>query len=81
MSGPGAQGQAVVEGGQYVRTQFLQADLADELHVTRGGFFVSDTTAPRFVTPRRAVPQSSLRRMHLVDVSRAGQTAVLQYPV
>jgi riboflavin-specific deaminase-like protein len=71
----------MVEGGEHVHTQFLADDLADELHVTVGGFFVADPAAPRFVTPGVALPQSSARRMRLAEVSRAGQTAVLRYLV
>ncbi|HEY7143954.1 MAG TPA: dihydrofolate reductase family protein [Streptosporangiaceae bacterium] len=74
-------GRLMVEGGEHVHTQFLQADLADELHVTIGGFFVGDQTAPRFVSPGVRLPQSAARRMFLADVSRAGETAVLRYLV
>ena len=79
----GARGtrRLMVEGGEQVHTQFLQADLADEVHVTIGGFFVGDQKAPRFVTPGFSLPQSPARRMLLADVSRAGQTAVLRYLV
>jgi riboflavin-specific deaminase-like protein len=69
----------MVEGGEQIHTEFLRANLADELHVTIGGFFVADTAAPRFVTPTVPLPQSSTRRMHLAEVSQAGQTAVLRY--
>jgi 5-amino-6-(5-phosphoribosylamino)uracil reductase len=72
-------GRLMVEGGEQVHTQFLAADLADELHVTIGGFFVADPTAPRFVTPGVRLPQSADRRMRLAEVSRAGETAVLRY--
>jgi 5-amino-6-(5-phosphoribosylamino)uracil reductase len=74
-------GRLMVEGGEQVHTQFLRADLVDELHVTIGGFFVADPGAPRFVTQGVRLPQSSTRRMRLADVSRAGETAVLRYLV
>ena len=74
-------GRLMVEGGEQVHTQFLQADLADEVHVTIGGFFVGDQKAPRFVSPAVSLPQSPTRRMRLADVSRAGETAVLRYLV
>jgi riboflavin-specific deaminase-like protein len=74
-------GRLMVEGGEQVHTQFLAADLADELHVTIGGFFVADPAAPRFVTPGVRLPQSADRRMRLAEVSRAGETAVLRYLV
>ncbi len=74
-------GRLMVEGGEQVHTQFLAADLADELHVTIGGFFVADPAAPRFVTPGVQLPQNAARRMQLIEVSRAGETAVLRYMV
>jgi 5-amino-6-(5-phosphoribosylamino)uracil reductase len=74
-------GRLMVEGGEQLHTQFLAADLADELHVTIGGFFVADPAAPRFVTPGVRLPQSADRRMQLAEVSRAGETAVLRYLV
>ena len=69
----------LVEGGEQIHTEFLRADLADEIHVAIGGFFVADTAAPRFVTPGIVLPPSPARRMHLAEVSRAGETAVLRY--
>jgi riboflavin-specific deaminase-like protein len=57
-------GRLMVEGGEQVHTQFLQADLADEVHVTIGGFFVGDQTAPRFVSPGVGLPQSPKRPSH-----------------
>ncbi|HLI38272.1 MAG TPA: dihydrofolate reductase family protein [Streptosporangiaceae bacterium] len=77
----GARGvkRLMVEGGEQVHTQFLAADLADELHVTIGGFFVADPAAPRFVTQGVRLPQNAARRMRLAEVSRAGETAVLRY--
>jgi 5-amino-6-(5-phosphoribosylamino)uracil reductase len=74
-------GRIMVEGGEQVHTQFLQQDLADELHVTISGFFVADTSAPRFTAPGARLPQDSGRRMRLADISRAGETAVLRYLV
>lgn len=74
-------GRLMVEGGEQVHTQFLAADLADELQVTIGGFFVADPAAPRFVMPGVRLPQSAARRMRLAEVSRAGETAVLRYLV
>jgi riboflavin biosynthesis pyrimidine reductase len=71
----------MVEGGEQVHTQFLAEDLADELHVTIGGFFVADPDAPRFVTQRVKLPHSPDRRMHLAEASMAGETAVLRYLV
>ena len=39
----------MVEGGGTVHTQFLTADLADELHLVVAPFFVGDSRARRFV--------------------------------
>ena len=77
----GARGIArlMVEGGEHVHTQFLHQGLADELHLTIGGFFVADPAAPRFVTPGVRLPQDSEHRMRLAGVSQAGETAVLRY--
>jgi 5-amino-6-(5-phosphoribosylamino)uracil reductase len=71
----------MVEGGEQVHTSFLAADLADEVHLTIGGFWVADPSAPRFTSPGVKLPQDSARRMRLADVSRAGETAVLRYLV
>lgn len=77
----GARGirRLMVEGGEHVHTQFLSQGLADELHLTIGGFFVTDPAAPRFVTPGVRLPQDSAHRMRLAGVSQAGETAVLRY--
>ena len=77
----GARGirRLMVEGGEKVHTQFLLEGLADELHVTIGGFFVADLAAPRFTTPGVRLPQDSAHRMRLAEVSQAGETAVLRY--
>ena len=39
----------MVEGGGAVHTQFLTADLADELHLVVAPFFVGDSRGRRFV--------------------------------
>ncbi|MCU1551940.1 MAG: deaminase [Glaciihabitans sp.] len=41
--------QLMVEGGGKVHTQFLAANLVDELHLAVAPFFVGDPQAPRFV--------------------------------
>ena len=43
----------MVEGGGTVHTQFLTADLADELHLVVAPFFVGDSRARRFVSDGR----------------------------
>ena len=51
----------MVEGGGTVHTQFLTADLADELHLVVAPFFVGDPRARRFVG-RRPFPWNPDRR-------------------
>src|SRR4029077_15764195 len=43
----------MVEGGGTVHTQFLTADIADELHLVVAPFFLGDSRAQRFVTDGR----------------------------
>jgi len=43
--------QLMVEGGTTIHTQFLTADLADEIHLAVAPFFVGDADAPRFMLP------------------------------
>ena len=45
--------QLMVEGGTTIHTQFLIADLADEIHLAVAPFFVGDADAPRFVHARQ----------------------------
>ena len=53
--------QLMVEGGTTIHTQFLTADLADEIHLAVAPFFVGDADAPRFVLPGN-FPHGSSRR-------------------
>ena len=53
----------MVEGGGTVHTQFLTADLADELHLVVAPFFVGDSRARRFVGDGR-FPWNPDRRAH-----------------
>ena len=46
----------MVEGGGRVHTQFLTADLADELHLVVAPFFVGDLPRPPVRRRRRASP-------------------------
>ena len=73
----------MVEGGGTVHTQFLTADLADELHLVVAPFFVGDSRARRFVgdgrlpveprTGRRArSPRSPDRRRGAAAVRALG---------
>jgi 5-amino-6-(5-phosphoribosylamino)uracil reductase len=68
----------MVEGGASVLTQFLQADLADELVLAIAPFFIGDPAAPRFVHAGhfRWTPGN---RARLAGVTSAGDMAVLRY--
>jgi len=68
----------MVEGGGLVHTQFLTADLADELHLVVAPFFVGDSTARRFVGDGR-FPFNPDRRARLVEVRQIGDVALLRY--
>ncbi|GAB2650135.1 RibD family protein [Nocardia goodfellowii] len=76
----GARGiaQLMVEGGTRVHTEFLAADLADELHLAVAPILVGDPAAPRFTGPA-AYPGGPHRRLHLAEVTRVGDMAVLRY--
>jgi 5-amino-6-(5-phosphoribosylamino)uracil reductase len=68
----------MVEGGGRMLTQFLLADLADELHLVVAPFFVGDSRARRFVGDG-AFPWNPDRRARLVDASRIGDVVLLRY--
>ena len=68
----------MVEGGGSVHTQFLTADLADELHLVVAPFFVGDPRARRFVGDGR-FPWNPDRRADLADVRRLGDVVLLRY--
>jgi len=68
----------LVEGGSHVHTQFLTAELADELHVVVAPLFVGDSRAPRFVGDGR-FPWDEHRRAELADVRRIGDVVLLRY--
>jgi 5-amino-6-(5-phosphoribosylamino)uracil reductase len=68
----------LVEGGGSVHTQFLTADLADELHVVVAPFFVGDSRARRFVGDGR-FPWDVQRRAVLADVRRLEDVVLMQY--
>jgi 5-amino-6-(5-phosphoribosylamino)uracil reductase len=70
--------RVMVEGGASVLTQFLQADLADELVLAIAPFFIGDPAAPRFVHAGhfRWTPGN---RARLAGVTSAGDMAVLRY--
>jgi 5-amino-6-(5-phosphoribosylamino)uracil reductase len=68
----------MVEGGAMVHTQFLTADLADELHLVIAPFFVGDSRARRFVSDGR-FPWNPDRRATLAEVRRIDDVVLLRY--
>ena len=68
----------MVEGGGTVLTQFLTADLVDELHLVVAPMFVGDSRAPRLVGDGR-FPWNPDRRAHLAGVRQIGDVVLLRY--
>ena len=68
----------MVEGGGMVHTQFLAADLVDELHLVVAPFFVGDSSAPRFVRDGH-FPWNAQRRATLAEVRQIGDVVLLRY--
>jgi 5-amino-6-(5-phosphoribosylamino)uracil reductase len=68
----------MVEGGGTVHTQFLTADLADELHLVIAPFFVGDSHARRFVDDGR-FPWNAHRRATLAETRQIGDVVLLRY--
>jgi 5-amino-6-(5-phosphoribosylamino)uracil reductase len=68
----------MVEGGGATLTQFLAADLADELHLVVAPFFVGDTRAVRVVGDG-PFPWNAARRGTLLDVQRIDDLVLLRY--
>jgi 5-amino-6-(5-phosphoribosylamino)uracil reductase len=68
----------LVEGGGTIHTQFLTADLVDELQLTVAPVFVGDSAAPRFVRDG-CFPWNPGRRAALVDVRKIGDVVLLRY--
>jgi 5-amino-6-(5-phosphoribosylamino)uracil reductase len=68
----------MVEGGGTMHTQFLTADLADELHLVVAPFFVGDSRARRFVGDGR-FPWNPRRRATLAEVRQIGDVVLLRY--
>jgi 5-amino-6-(5-phosphoribosylamino)uracil reductase len=61
-----------------VLTQFLTADLADELHLVVAPLFVGDSRAPRLVGDG-CFPWHAGRRAPLVGVRQIGDVVLLRY--
>ncbi len=68
----------MVEGGGQVHTQFLTADLADELQLVVAPFFVGDSQAHRFVGDG-AFPWNPGRRAQLVETRQIEDVVLLRY--
>jgi 5-amino-6-(5-phosphoribosylamino)uracil reductase len=68
----------MVEGGGTMHTQFLTADLVDELNLVIAPFFVGDSRAPRFVGDGR-FPWNPDRRAVLAEVRQIGDVVLLRY--
>jgi 5-amino-6-(5-phosphoribosylamino)uracil reductase len=68
----------MVEGGGTVHTQFLTADLADELDLVVAPFFVGDSRARRFVGDG-CFPWNQGRRAPLAEVRQIGDVVLLRY--
>lgn len=77
MSDRGVQ-RLMVEGGGSIHTQFLTADLADELDLVVAPFFVGDSRACRFVGDGD-FPWNAHRRAPLADVRQIGDVVLLRY--
>jgi 5-amino-6-(5-phosphoribosylamino)uracil reductase len=71
-------GRLMVEGGGTIHTQFLTAQLADELHLVVAPFFVGDSKAPRFVGDGD-FPWTHERRATLAEVRQVGDVVLLRY--
>lgn len=76
----GARGvrRLMVEGGGNVYTQFLAADLVDELQIAIAPFFIGAEDAPRFVLPGR-FPYGPRNPLRLADTKRLGELVLLRY--
>jgi 5-amino-6-(5-phosphoribosylamino)uracil reductase len=68
----------MVEGGGTMHTQFLTADLADELHLVIAPLFVGDSRARRFVSDGH-FPWNPARRATLAEVRHIGDVVLLRY--
>jgi 5-amino-6-(5-phosphoribosylamino)uracil reductase len=68
----------MVEGGGTVLTQFLTADLADELHLVVAPIFVGDSRARRLVDDGH-YPWRDGRRATLAETRQIGDVVLLRY--
>ena len=77
LAGRGAR-RLMVEGGGKTITQFLAADLVDELQLAVAPVFVGDRHAPRFVGDAR-FPWSGDQRAVLAEARTVGDVVLLRY--
>lgn len=77
LSGRGVQ-RLIVEGGGAIHTQFLTAELADQLDLVVAPLFVGDSRAPRFVGDGD-FPWDAEHRAPLAEVHRIGDVVLLRY--
>lgn len=68
----------MVEGGGRIHTQFLTADLADELNLVVAPFFLGDAGAHRFVGDG-CFPWNPYRRAPLAEIRQIGDVVLLRY--
>jgi 5-amino-6-(5-phosphoribosylamino)uracil reductase len=68
----------MVEGGGRLHTQFLVADIADELQLVIAPFFVGESSAPRFVGSG-SFPWTANRRARLAETRRIADVVLLRY--
>jgi 5-amino-6-(5-phosphoribosylamino)uracil reductase len=71
-------GRLLVEGGASVLSQFLAADLADELQVAVAPFLVGDSRARRFLVDG-CYPWTARRRARLVETRVLDDVVLLRY--
>jgi 5-amino-6-(5-phosphoribosylamino)uracil reductase len=68
----------MVEGGGSIHTQFLTADVVDELQLVVAPFFIGDSKARRFVDDG-TFPWDSDHRSSLAEVRQLGDVVLLRY--
>lgn len=68
----------MVEGGGRTHSQFLAAELVDELQVAVAPLLVGDSRAPRFV-PDGDFPWPADRRARMAEVRQIGDVVLLRY--
>jgi 5-amino-6-(5-phosphoribosylamino)uracil reductase len=70
--------QLMVEGGATIHTQFMAADLADEVQLAVAPLLVGDPAAPKFLGAAN-YPGGSTARMKLLEARVVGDVVLLRY--